>query len=61
MQVRLHGTKGECDLAAQLMADLLTVLSVSEPYKDRGQSALVRVYIEVRITNPPREAKEITS
>ncbi len=49
MNVRLHGTKGECAVAVHSIQEVLTVLSVSEPYPDPGTSVLVRVYLEVRI------------
>jgi hypothetical protein len=63
MKIRLEGTKGECAVAAQLISQVLTVLAVSEPYKNRGSSALVRVYVETRIpTTQPTEPdrKEIS-
>ena len=41
-----HGTKEECREAAELLAEVLLVQSVSEPYPDRRGSVLVRVYIE---------------
>jgi hypothetical protein len=48
MKIRLHGTEDECrDLAGRLPA-ITDVLSVSEPYPDRGASRLVRVYVETR-------------
>ncbi len=49
MNIRLHGTKGECAVAVHSIQEVLTVLSVSEPYPDRGTSILVRVYLDVRI------------
>jgi hypothetical protein len=62
VKIRLEGTKGECAVAAELISHALTVLSVSEPYKNRGTSALVRVYVETRIpaSQPsPASRKEI--
>lgn len=48
MKIRLHGTEDECrELAGRLPA-ITDVLSVSEPYPDRGTSRLVRVYVEAR-------------
>jgi hypothetical protein len=48
VKIRLHGTGDECrELAGRLPA-ITDVLSVSEPYPDRGASRLVRVYIETR-------------
>jgi hypothetical protein len=46
MKIRLHGTEDECRRAAEHLAEVLTVLSVSDPYPDRGRSVLVRVYVE---------------
>lgn len=55
MNIRLHGTKGECAVAVQRIQEVLAVLSVSEPHPDRGASVMVRVYAEARIpeTQPP--------
>lgn len=49
MKIRLHGTRGECAVAADRIKETLRVVSVSEPYRDRGESLLVRVYIEARL------------
>jgi hypothetical protein len=59
MKIRLHGTKGECAATAQRIAQVITVLSVSEPYPDRGASVLVRVYLEARpgAPNDPQTAR----
>lgn len=55
MKIRLHGTEPECrDLAGRLPA-ICEVLSVSEPYPDRGASRLVRVYVEARPLDPARQ------
>lgn len=47
--MRLHGTPDECDQAADRLGQVFDVVSVSEPYPDRGKSSLVRVYVEVRL------------
>jgi hypothetical protein len=59
MKIRLWGTEGECRVAAELLRRTpgLLVLSVSEPRADRGNSVLVRVYVEARLTTPPDPAK----
>lgn len=51
VRIRLWGTRGECDVAADAIraAAGLRVVSVSEPRRDRGDSKLVRVYIDARI------------
>jgi hypothetical protein len=49
VKVRLHGTRAEVAEATRRLAEVLDVVSVSEPYPDRGASALVRVYLEVRL------------
>jgi hypothetical protein len=46
VNIRLHATEEECREAAELLAEVLLIQSVSEPYPDRGRSVLVRVYIE---------------
>ncbi len=58
MKLRLHGTPAECDLAARRLADVFQVVSVSQPYPDRGTSVLVRAYLEVRLdpADPSRSA-----
>jgi hypothetical protein len=49
MKLRLHGTPGEVAEAADRLARVFEVVSVSPPYPDRGASVLVRVYVEVRL------------
>lgn len=46
MKIRLHGTEDECRETAELLESVMLLQSVSEPYPDRGRSALVRVYIK---------------
>ena len=55
MKIRLWGTEDECREAAERLMHCpgLVVLSVSEPYADRGASALVRVFLECRLDPPP--------
>jgi hypothetical protein len=49
IRIRLWGLKSECETAARRIAAVLPVVSVSELRADRGQSSLVRVYIEARL------------
>ncbi len=49
MKVRLHGTPAEVTAATQRLRTVLAVVAVSGPYPDRGESRLVRVYLEVRL------------
>jgi hypothetical protein len=49
VKVRLHGTPAEVDQATRRLLQVLDVVAVSDPYPDRGASALVRVYLEVRL------------
>jgi hypothetical protein len=49
VKVRLHGTRQEVAEATRRLVEVLDVVSVSEPYPDRGASVLVRVYLEVRL------------
>jgi hypothetical protein len=55
MKIRLWGTADECRQMAQLLMDApgFDVVSVSEPYADRGASVLVRVFVEARLDTPP--------
>jgi hypothetical protein len=52
MKLRLHGTPGEVAEATRRLVEILNVVSVSAPYRDRGASLLVRVYLEVRLDSP---------
>jgi hypothetical protein len=49
VKIRLEGTPKECAQAAPRLAEVFDVVSVSEPYPNRGRSLLVRVYAEVRL------------
>jgi len=49
VRIRLEGTREECQQAAPLLAHVVNVVSVSQPYPNRGQGRLVRVYLEVRL------------
>jgi hypothetical protein len=49
MKIRLHGTEEECRQVAERLATVVDVVSVSAPYADRGDSLLVRVYVDVRL------------
>jgi len=55
VKIRLWGTAEECTAAAERLMRTpgLVVLSVSEPYADRGTSVLVRVFVEARLDPPP--------
>ena len=53
MKIRLHGTEAECRQVAERLREVVGVLSVSEPYPDRGKSLLVRVYVEARLDPLP--------
>jgi hypothetical protein len=60
MKLRLEGTQAECEQAARQLAEVLDVVSVSDPYHNRGRSLLVRIYIEVRLDperTPPATAE----
>jgi hypothetical protein len=61
MNIRLTGTEAECAKLAFLLRygpPDLEVVEVSRPYSTRGNSRLVRVYLEVRFPEglPPLEA-----
>jgi hypothetical protein len=53
VKIRLHGTEEECQEGAERLARVFNVVSTSEPYADRGQSSLVRMYCEVRLDGEP--------
>jgi hypothetical protein len=60
MKLRLHGTPAECARVCFLLRygpPDLEVVEVSQPYANRGDSRLVRVYLEVRFPDglPPLE------
>jgi hypothetical protein len=61
MKLRLQGTPAECAKLTFLLRygpPDLEVVEVSQPYPNRGDSAQVRVYLEVRFPDglPPLEA-----
>jgi hypothetical protein len=49
VRIRLEGLEEECRDAAARLCSVLDVVSVSDPYANRGASRLVRVYVEVRL------------
>jgi hypothetical protein len=53
MRLCAHGTPEECRRAVEALAGLFRVVSVSDPYPDRGASVLVRVYLDIRLDDPP--------
>jgi len=53
MRLRVHGTPEECRQVVDRLTGLLHVVSVSAPYPDRGASELVRVYLDIRLDDPP--------
>jgi hypothetical protein len=50
-ELRITGTRAELSKAGALLGDVFEVLEVSEPYKNRGESQLYRLYVEATI--PP--------
>jgi hypothetical protein len=60
MKLRLQGTPAECARVCFLLRygpPDLEVVEVSQPYANRGDSRLVRVYLEIRFPEglPPQE------
>jgi hypothetical protein len=49
VKIRIEGTREECQQATPKLAEVFDVVSISDPYPDRGQSRLVRVYVEIRL------------
>jgi len=47
----MEGTAEECQRAAPRLAEVFDVVSISDPYPNRGRSRLVRVYVEVRLAD----------
>ena len=51
MKIRLSGLPAEIDQAVNALseADALDVIEVSSPYPNRGDSRIIRVYIEAQL------------
>lgn len=51
--IRLHGTKEEVAEMLEMLKEnkRIEILSESKPYKDRGQSQQIRVYIDAEVKN----------
>ncbi len=49
VKIRLEGTEQECQQVTPQLAEVFDVVSISDPYPNRGQSRLVRVYLEIRL------------
>ena len=45
-KLRLHGTLEELQSIIEILSEQFNLLSVSDPYKDRGQSQYYRLYID---------------
>jgi hypothetical protein len=58
VKLRLHGTVGEVAETTRRLVQVLDVVSVSDPYPDRGPSVLVRVYLEVRLDHPASDRND---
>ena len=51
IKIRLHGTIDEIDTTIKYLEWVMDLLSVSVPYKDRGNSRYYRVYIDAEPLN----------
>ena len=60
MKIRLMGTEDECRQVAGRLASIVEVLEVSEPYRNRGASKMVRVFVECRVDPGGVQASEAT-
>lgn len=49
MKIRLMGTPEEVEKVVATLKLAFSVRSVSEPYANRGDSKLVRVYVEIDV------------
>ena len=54
VKIRLMGTEAECVACVAVLREHLHVVEVSPAYPNRGESALVRVYVDTR-DNPRKE------
>jgi hypothetical protein len=51
VKIRIEGTPQECQQATPQLAEVFNVVSISHPYPNRGQSRLVRVYLEIHFAD----------
>jgi hypothetical protein len=58
MKLRIHGTPEECRQAVEALTGIFRVVSVSDAYPDRGASVLVRVYLDIRLDDPPAALRD---
>lgn len=58
MKIRLIGLPSECEAAVQLLRQVLDVVSVSAAYATRGRSREIRVYVEARLPQERKGARE---
>jgi hypothetical protein len=58
MKLRAHGTPEECRQVVEGLTGICRVVSVSDPYPDRGESVLVRVYLDIRLDDPPQALRD---
>lgn len=49
IKIRLHGTYEEIEKAKEIILKDFKILSISELYKDRGESSYYRAYIDCEI------------
>jgi hypothetical protein len=54
VMIRIEGTLRECQQATTRLAEVFDVVSISDPYPNRGRSSLVRVYLEIRLGDQRR-------
>jgi hypothetical protein len=60
MKLRLEGPPAECDQVTRLLGQVLHIVSVSNPYPNRGRSRLVRVYVEACLDPAPEPRRRVT-
>ena len=56
IKIRLHGTSKEVQKAVEQIEDGFEILEISKPYQDKGESKLVRLYIDAK--NKKRNIKK---
>lgn len=57
MKIRIMGTQTECDDTVKVLRLAFNVLEVSSPRANRGDSQLVRVYVEAGAPSDPAGAR----
>lgn len=60
LKIRLQGTPEEISCAQKRLESVFHILSVSEPYKDRGKTKYWRVYLDCELKGKNNELEKDT-